>query len=204
MAKIVAGRFNNLTGAEAVMKALPGEGFQRSEFELFFVTPPGQHATFPIGGDAYSDEGAKEAGSGALRGVLIGGSIGLVAGMAAYIVFNQLITILAGIGLGAYVGSLLGALSKTRSGNPLRATVEHPVERPSGHVVAIRVDQPGTETRAVDTLQRYGAHDIERTEGNWQAGDWKDFDPRVPAPPDRGVPSESVVSKLTAEGQQSR
>ena len=51
---------------------------------------------------------------------------------------------------------------------------------------------------------RYGAHDIERTEGNWQAGDWKDFDPRMPSPPNRGVPTESVVSKLTAEGHQGR
>ena len=204
MAKIVAGRFSDLAGAEAVLKALPGEGFQRSEFESFFVTPPGQHATFPVGGDSYSDEGAKEAGGGALRGVLIGGAIGLVAGMAAYIVFNQLITILAGIGLGAYVGSVIGALSKTRSGNPLRATIEHPVERPSGPMVAIRVDRPGSETKAVETLQRYGAQNIERTEGNWQAGDWKDFDPRMPSPPDRGVPTESIVSKVTAEGRQSR
>jgi hypothetical protein len=204
MAKIVAGRFTDLTGAEAAMKALPGEGFQGSEFQLFFVTPPGQHATFPIGGDSHSDEGAKEAGSGALRGVLIGGSLGLVAGMAAYIVFNQLITILAGIGLGAYVGSLIGALSKTHSGNPLRATIEHPVERPSGPVVAIRVDRAGSEMRAVETLQRHGAQDVERTEGNWQAGDWKDFDPRLPSPPNRGVPTESVVSKLTTEGQQRR
>ena len=67
MAKIVAGRFSDLTGAEAAVTALPGEGFQRPEFELFFVTPPGQHGTFPIGGDTYSDEGAKEAGRGALR-----------------------------------------------------------------------------------------------------------------------------------------
>ena len=204
MAKIVAGRFDNLTGAEAVLKALPGEGFQRSEFESFFITPPGQHATFPIGGDAYSDEGAKEASGGAFRGVLIGGALGLVAGMVAYVVFNQLIAILAGIGLGAYVGSLLGALSKTRSGNPLRATVKHPVERSSGPMVAIRVDRPGAETRAVETLQRYGAQEIERTEGNWEAGDWKDFDPRMPSPPDRGVPTKSVVEKVTAEGHKSR
>jgi len=204
MAKIVAGRFHELGAAQAALSALPGEGFERAEFQLFFVTPPGQHATFPIGGDAYSDEGAKEAGGGALRGVLIGGAIGLVAGMAAYIVFNQLITILAGIGLGAYVGSLIGALFKTRSGNPSRATIEHPVERASGPMLAIRVDKPGSESRAVATLQRHGAHEIERTEGNWQAGDWKDFDPRMPSPPDRGVPTESVVSKVTIEGHQAR
>jgi hypothetical protein len=204
MAKIVAGRFREVGAAQAAVSALPGEGFERAQFQSFFVTPPGQHATFPVGGDAYSDEGAKEAGGGALRGVLIGGAIGLVAGMAAYLVFNQLITILAGIGLGAYVGSLLGALVKTRAGNALRATVEHPVERASGPMVAIRVDDTASESRAVAILERHGAYDIERTEGQWHAGDWKDFDPRRPAPPERGVPTESVVKKVTAEGQQAR
>ena len=32
-------------------------------------------------------------------------------------------------------------------------------------------------------LERYGAHDIERTEGEWQAGNWTDFDPRIPPRP---------------------
>lgn len=202
MSKIVAGRFNDLAGAEAVLRALPGAGFQRSEFESFFVTPPGQHAIYPVGGDSHSDEGAKEAGNGAMRGALVGGAIGLVAGMAAYMAFDQMITILAGIGLGAYVGSLLGALSKTRAGNRRTATMEHPVERPGGPMVAIRVDRPGAEPLAIETLQRYGAHDIERTEGQWENGDWKDFDPRLPSPPDRGVPTKSVVSEVTSEKHQ--
>jgi len=202
MSKIVAGRFNDQAGAEAVLRALPGAGFQRSEFESFFVTPPGQHATYPVGGDSHSDEGAKEAGGGAMRGALIGGAVGLVAGIVAYMVFDQLITVLAGAGLGAYVGSLLGALSKTRAGNPRAATMEHPGEPAAGPMVAIRVDRPGAEPLAIETLQRYGAHHIERTEGQWENGDWKDFDPRLPSPPDRGVPTKSVVSGVTAEKHQ--
>jgi hypothetical protein len=204
MSRIVAGRFDDHSGAEAVLQALPGAGFQRSDFQSFFVTPPGQHAIFPVGGDAYSDEGARHAGRGAMRGALLGGIAGLVAGAAAYFVFGHMIAILAGIGLGAYVGSLVGALAKTRAGSPLRATTEHPVERPSGYMVAIRVDRPGSETPAIETLQRHGARDIERTEGEWQSGDWKDFDPRRPSPPDRGVPTQSVIHKVTAEDQQRR
>ena len=201
MSKIVAGRFDDLSVAEAVLRALPGEGFQRTEFESFFVTPPGQHATFPVGGDAYSDEGARHAGSGAIKGALIGGAAGLGAGAAFFFVVEHPVVVLAGIGLGAYVGSLLGALSRTRAGSARRATTKHPVERPAGPMVAIRVDRPGSEPRAIQTLRRYGARDIERTEGEWRAGDWKDFDPRMPSPPGRGVPGESVVSDATAEGQ---
>ena len=201
MSRIVAGRFDQMSAADAVLKALPDAGFQRSEFEFFFVTPPGQHATYPVGGDVHSDEGARHAGSGAMRGVLVGGAIGLAAGIAGFMVFDQLIVILAGVGIGAYVGSLLGALSKTRAGRPGRATVEHPVERASGHMVAVLADRPGAEQRAAEILQRHGAKDIERTEGEWRDGDWKDFDPRTPAPADKGVPTKSVASKVLDAGQ---
>jgi hypothetical protein len=226
MSRIVAGRFKEPAGAEAVLKALPEQGFQRSEFEMFFVTPPGQHATFPIGGDVFSDEGARKGGGGAVIGAAIGAGAGLLVGIIAYMAIEYLdVAVLwpgfigrqegesgAGLGLltvalvavGAYVGSLIGAMSKMRSGSVRRATVEHPVERPSGLMVAIKVDRQGSEPRAIETLQRYGARDIERTEGKWEEGDWKDFDPRIPTPPDAGVPGESVVSKITAEGQRDR
>jgi hypothetical protein len=204
MSRIVAGRFDQMSAAEAALKALPGAGFQRSEFESFFVTPPGQHATYPVGGDVHSDEGARHAGGGAMRGSLYGAAIGLALGVAGFLIFNQLIVILAGMGLGAYVGSLLGALSKTRHGSLRHATVEHPVERPSGHMVAIKADAPGAEQRATEVLQRHGAKDIERTDGEWRGGDWKDFDPRIPAPADAGVPTKSVGSKVLDAGQPKR
>jgi hypothetical protein len=184
MSKIIAARFPDMAGAEAVLSALPAEGFDRSEFQSFYVNPEGQHALHPVGGDAHSDEGAKRADEGALRGAVIGGCLGLLAGILLHLVFDNLIAVLAGAALGAYVGSLLGALSRMRSGSLRKATVEHPVVRPPGQMVAIQVDRPGTETRAIETLQRYGAHDIERTEGEWRAGNWKDFDPRIPSPQD--------------------
>ena len=181
MSKIVAARFKDMSGAEAVLNALMAQGFQRTEFQSFYVNPAGQHALNPIGGDAHSDEGAKHADEGAIRGAIIGGCAGLLAGIVAHLVLDNLIAVLAGAALGAYVGSLLGALSRMRSGRRYGATAEHPVERKPGQMVAVQVDRPGTETRAIETLQRYGAQDIERTEGEWRAGDWKDFDPRIPA-----------------------
>ena len=226
MSRIVAGRFQEPAGAEAVLRALPAQGFNRSEFEMFFVTPPGQHATFPVGGDASSDEGARKGGSGADIGALIGAGAGLLIGIIGYVITKYLnIDVLwpglvtrqgedSGVGLGlitialaavgAYVGSLIGAMSKMRSGSLRRATVEHPVERPSGLMVAINVDRQGSEPRAIETLQRYGARDIERTQGEWKDGDWKDFDPRMPTPPDAGVPNESIVGKITAEGKRDK
>src|SRR5688572_18769158 len=156
MSKIVAARFNDLSGVKAVLAALPAQGFQQTEFQSFYVNPEGQHALHPLGGDAHSDEGAKHADEGAMRGALLGASIGLLAGIVAHLVLDNLIAILAGAALGAYVGSLVGALSKMRSGTRYRATVAHPVEREPGQMVAIRVDRPGTETRAIETLKLYG------------------------------------------------
>jgi hypothetical protein len=181
MSKIIAARFKDLAGAEAVLHALMAQGFQRTEFQSFYVNPEGQHALHPLGGDAHSDEGAKRADEGAVRGAILGGCAGLLAGIAAHLVLDNLVAVFAGVALGAYVGSLLGALSKLRSGKQQRATTEHPVEREPGQMVAVQVDRPGTESRAIETLTRFGARDIERTEGEWRAGDWKDFDPRIPS-----------------------
>ena len=180
MARIVAARLEHPTDTESVLRALSSQGFQRSEFQSFYVNQRGQHALFPGGGDAYSDEGASGSGLGALLGAALGAAIGLGAGFAASIVIDSPVAILAGGAVGAYVGSLYGALRKMRPGNKHRATPEHPVERGPGQMVAIRVDRPGAEPRAVETLNRFGARDIERTEGTWQEGDWKDFDPRTP------------------------
>ena len=101
------------------------------------------------------------------------------------VVYGTQVSLFIGIAtvtFGIIVGSLIGALARMRSGDKCRATLAHPVEPSPVQMVAVRVDRPGTEPRAIETLARYGAHGIERAEGNWQAGDWKDFDPRIPAP----------------------
>ena len=180
MAKIVAARLARTADTEAVLKALANQGFKRTEFQSFYVNPGGQHALYPIGGDAASDEGAKRAGRGTLYGAVLGGIVGALAGYAASVFLGNHYIIVAGAAVGAYAGSLVGALSRMKGGDRNKANQAHPVERPAGQMVAVRVDRPGTEPRAVETLTRYGAREIERTEGAWRAGDWKDFDPRVP------------------------
>jgi hypothetical protein len=181
VAKIVAARLEQGSDAQAVLNALARAGFKRSEFQSFYVNPEGQHALYPIGGDAHSDEGARRAGRGTFYGATGGGLIGIAAGYGGGLLLDNPSAPLAGMAVGAYLGALLGTLAMLKSGRRSRATIAHPVERPAGQMVAIRVDHPGTEPRAIETLKRYGARDIERTEGEWRAGEWKDFDPRIPA-----------------------
>lgn len=182
VAKLVVGRFDNIDDVVRVLKTLPDEGFKRDEFGTFYVAPPGQHHLYPIGGDAFADQGARDAGQGAAAGAAMGGATGLAIGAAAAaaLPFAPIVGMLAAAGIGAYTGSLIGALSKTRSGDEDKATEEHPVERPGGAHVAIRVDRAGTEQQAIDVLERYGAQDISQGEGDWHERLWQDYDPRVP------------------------
>ena len=181
MAKLIVGRFDDVEGVKRAVAALAAAGFGREEYGTFYSGPPGQHQLYPIGGDAHSDEGAKDAGSGAAAGAALGGAAGLAVGGIAAVALPiaGVAALLAGMGIGAYTGSLMGALSGTRKPDEAAATTEHPVEQPGGVRVAVNVDRAGTEPRAVEVLVGVGAQTISRAEGEWRDREWKDFDPRV-------------------------
>jgi hypothetical protein len=85
---------------------------------------------------------------------------------------------LAALGVGAYTGSLAGALSKSgRSAERDAGQTTKPEPRRAGMVVAIRVSDPTSEARATQVLQHHGARDIEHAQGTWRNGKWEDFDP---------------------------
>jgi hypothetical protein len=180
MSRIVCGIFDRTTDADAALEALKQASFQRSEVDSFYVSPPGQHAMTPIGGDAaHSSEGSRYAGRGAVAGVVIGGLIGAALGwlLSGWL---GLVIVPLGAGLGAYIGSFAGSMARVRAGRPEAASIEHPVEPRGGRMVAVNVDRAGTEGDALAILKRYGARDVRRAEGRWADGSWRDFDPRAP------------------------
>jgi hypothetical protein len=178
MSRIIAGRFDATVDADAAMEALRREGFSREEIDSFYVAPGGQHAMHPLGGDAASSAGSRFAGVGAVAGALVGGLIGMLIGFLVARDYGAVV-ILFGAGLGAYVGSFLGAMRKVRGGRPGEASIEHPVEPKGGRMIAALADRPGMDARALKVLREFGARDIGRAEGNWRNG-WQDFDPRAP------------------------
>jgi hypothetical protein len=89
------------------------------------------------------------------------------------------VAVLFAAGLGAYIGSFLGAMRKVRGGRREEASIEHPVEPKAGRMIAVNVDRPGTDARALKVLREFGARDVGRADGTWRNG-WKDFDPRAP------------------------
>jgi hypothetical protein len=145
--------------------------------DTFYTGPSGRHARYPIGGDAQSDAGAKEAGSGAAEGAALGGAAGLAVGVAASVVAPVTApAVLAATGVGAYVGSLAGGVGATENGSKHEDDPEHPVAKPAGVVLAVRAD-PAREQTAIDALRDAGALHIDRGPGEWQDGHWVDFDP---------------------------
>jgi hypothetical protein len=208
MSHIVAGRFDHLNQAQAALEALNQEGFKRTEYDSFYVGPPGQHGMLPMGGDVHSDAASTKGGVGALAGAILGVAAGIAVGGGLVALFDlHAATMLGCAAVGAYLGSFGGALGKLgpRRRDQPAATREHPVEPQGGEVVAVCVeDQSDREVRALSVLEQHGARDLGVTEGEWRDGAWRDFDPRVPLhpplnsrpsardtqrPPDRGHPA---------------
>jgi hypothetical protein len=180
MSRIIAGRFDVTLDADAALAELKAAGFHPEEIDSFYVSPPGQNDLAPLGGDApHSSAGSKRAGIGAAVGAVVGCAVGLGAG---YIASQDLgpVVVALGAALGAYIGSFAGAMTKVRGAAPQEATREHPVESRGGRMIAVRVDRPGTEPRAIEILKRHRARDVGRAEGDWRNGSWRDFDPRTP------------------------
>ena len=179
MSKIIAGRFDATVDADAAVVALRREGFRDEDIDSFYVAPAGQNAMTPLGGDApYASAGSRFAGFGAIAGALVGGLLGMLVGFAVDSRYG-VVAVLFAAGLGAYVGSFLGAMRKVRGGRPEEASVAHPVEPKAGRMIAVNVDRPGMYERALKVLREFGARDLGRADGIWRGG-WKDFDPRAP------------------------
>jgi hypothetical protein len=176
MSRIVAARFDRSVDADAALDALKREGFSRQEVDAFYVSPPGQNAMTPLGGDApHSSEGSRKAGYGAAVGAIVGLAAGLIVGslIGAH-------AVLLACGLGALVGAFAGAMATMHGGRKSMASVEHPVEGPGGRMIAVCVDRSGIESTAVSILRANNAREVGRADGVWRDGSWRDFDPRRP------------------------
>jgi len=193
MATIIAGEFNTVDESETAASALRDAGFDASDVSAFMLNAPGQHAIHPAGGDEDADAGAQHAHSGAVTGAVVGAAVGLGAGAAGMAATGLGPAVAAtATAVGAYTGSLIGALNKT--GDEESSQPDAPV-RHAGTMVAINASDESGQQRACDILRAHGARQIERAEGEWQDGRWVDFDPRAtpmliesPAPRTADVP----------------
>jgi len=190
MATIIAGELTTLKESERAAARLRDAGFDESDVSVFMLNAPGQHALHPVGGDETADRGAENAHSGAVSGAVVGAAVGLGAGAAAMAAADLGPAMAAtATAVGAYTGSLIGAMNKT-SDEPDAPTTE---VRHAGAMVAVNVEDEAAALRATDILREEGARQIERAEGTWQDGRWADFDPRA---------TPNLVDSAIARGEQ--
>src|SRR5260363_75002 len=153
--------FSTFRAAERVARKFLSQGFTRQDISVFFTTPPGQHAQYPIGGDQYADPGAQLAARGAASWMSAGAIIGALAGTALYfILWRYWLIPIACLSVGAYIGSLIGALRRMREQTARSA--HHGQD--TGVMLAVHVAEENA-VNAVQLLEKSGAADIEKATG---------------------------------------
>ncbi len=188
MATIIAARVETQQRADELMTQLKSHGVAADDMQAFYVNPPGQHGTYPIGGDVAVDTGTEESNIGQASGVAAGAAAGLAAGAVAGAAIPPLAPIIAVAlaGVGAHVGGMAGALASTRTSHEERQETETSTPdadainmRRGGMTLAVRVDA-ANEKIVIDLLSAAAVEDMERAQGEWQDGQWVDFDPLAP------------------------
>jgi hypothetical protein len=170
MATIIAGRFLQQDEVQQAIVAVENAGFVSGRISSFYVNPPGQHDMYPVGGDRDESPGAEDSDKGSAAGIGAGGAVGAAVGAVAMPVMGP-VGAITGALVGAHLGSLVGSLSQTEDAENI------PDVRHSGMLVAVAVNNPEEEQRAIDALLAAGGNDLERATGQIVDGDWTDFDP---------------------------
>ena len=185
MTIIITGNFEQQDKAQRALSDLAGAGFAVDQTATFFVNPAGQHDLFPIGGDEDESPGTEDAAGGSASGAAIGGAVGVAVGLATLPVLGPGAAV-AAAGVGAYAGSLYGALGNTDDKkNPETQVAREELRRSrpprkSGMLVAVSAPASVQQDAAIRILRAHGATDIERPEGTIVAGNWIDFNPLTP------------------------
>lgn len=202
MSLIVAGRYETYPDAQRASARLFEAGFLEEDVTLFFVGPRGRHDKHPLGGDVGSDAGTRKAHKGAGIGTVFGAVVGAALGAAMFSLVNSPIPFMIGAAaVGAWVGSLLGAMVTTRRRRNEygKDAPDEPQVRHSGVLVAVHVSEQ-TRPKAAAILEETGAREVERANGRWSRGEWVDFDPVTP--PDR-IDREGLREKAQANAAHS-
>lgn len=202
MKTLIVGRFSRYDQGETAALALQQVGFSADEMSLFYINPQGQHDLHALGGDEDESAGTHHAGSHAIASAAGGVGIGGMIGLATLPVLGPAGPLL-GAAVGAYTGSLVGALGgmkqseeaageiAARNANTLPppepaigpdAEIAPPsiasevAARQPGVMLAVAVATAGQRADAETILGRF-AYQVEQSEGDLRNGDWIDFDP---------------------------
>lgn len=211
MTLIVAARFESWESAGIAANHLNEKGIPDEALHTFYVNAPGAHDQFSVGGDQTADVDARGAQFGAVAGAAVLGLAGASTFALLSLTFDASVyIIILAAGIGAYLGSLIGALrvagrKRARTfvdplGAAYRATTHQPARdvgegesrtaaadikagyTPIRHAgVLLAVHgEASNQAMIVQILREAGGVDVERAQGRWSEGRWTDFDPVKP------------------------
>lgn len=159
----VFGIYHNANQAERVVERLREEGFSNDAISVLLEDSQGSK-DFAHEKNTKAPEGTA---TGVTTGGVIGGALGLLAGIGAlaipgvgpFIAAGPIMAALAGLGVGGAVGGLIGAL--VGLGIPeYEAKRYEGIITEGGVLISVHCDTSQEITRAKDLLKQTGAEDI--------------------------------------------
>lgn len=164
--KVVIGIVDTEIQAENLVQHLGKEGFATSDISAIF---PDKHGSKDFAHE-HNTKAPEGTVVGAAGGGVIGGTLGLLAGIGAlaipglgpFIAAGPLMAALSGAAAGATVGGIAGALIGL--GIPEIEAKKYEGKLQGGNIlVALHVDDSAEDKRAKEIFRQEGAHDISST-----------------------------------------
>jgi uncharacterized protein (TIGR02271 family) len=186
VSKTVIGLFDNASQANNVVQDLINAGFSRDEIGIVGNNTTGEYNSYlgdGTGTTGHSGAAESGAGAGATAGTVIGGGLGLLAGIGALaipgfgpiVAAGWLVSTITGAGIGAALGGLVGAL--TGLGVP-REDAEYYNEgvRRGGTLVTVRTSDDRAE-QAASILSGHGAANIDERANDYRSTGYTGYNP---------------------------
>jgi TusA-related sulfurtransferase len=164
--KTVIGIVDTETQADRVVASLQGSGFSSNDISVLL---PDRRGTRDFAHEHHT-KAPEGAVAGAAGGGIVGGTLGLLAGIGAlaipglgpFIAAGPLMAALSGAAVGAGVGGVAGAL--VGMGIPELEAKKYEGKLRSGNIlIAVHIDDSDEKKRAEEILKRENAHDVTST-----------------------------------------
>jgi hypothetical protein len=165
----VCGIYTSRDSLERAADTLVRSGFHSSNVSVLLPENLGRRATSA----ERATKGPEGAAMGAGSGAVLGGTLGLLAGIGAlaipggpFIAAGPIMAALAGVGIGGAVGGVAGALVGMGIPEYEARRYEGRLQR-GGILLSLHCNTPNELTRAREIMQRTGAQDISATGETW-------------------------------------
>jgi hypothetical protein len=164
--KTVIGIVDTETQADRVVASLQGSGFSSNDISVLL---PDRRGTRDFAHEHHT-KAPEGAVAGAAGGGIVGGTLGLLAGIGAlaipglgpFIAAGPLMAALSGAAVGAGVGGVAGAL--VGMGIPELEAKKYEGKLRGGNIlIAVHIDDSDEKKRAEEILKRENAHDVTST-----------------------------------------